>query len=330
VSLGHIGNLPAVRKRAAALVLAVAAVALSSCGGDSDDPGADAFDAERAFDDLRAQVEIGPRPSGSEGGREEVRFIVDRLREAGVKDVRAQRPYANVVGTIPGTENDAIVLGAHHDTKTGISPEFVGANDGASGVAVVLELARVLPDRVEGPSIHLALFDAEEARGDRPFEEDGTRGSRQYVRYAREADRRGGSVQGSPPLRSIGSMILVDMVGDCDLQIPREQGSDQRLYRYISIAAERADGDPAPFVGTTTPILDDHIPFLQAGVTAVDLIDFTYGGSSNTFWHTPEDTLEHVCPESLDAVGEALLQILPAAPGSAASDEASTTLEGNE
>jgi glutaminyl-peptide cyclotransferase len=310
VPLGHGENLPAVRKCVLCPALAAAAVVLAACGDGGDD-SADRFDADRAFEDLRTQVEIGPRPSGSGGGREEVRFIVDRLREAGVKDLRVQRPYANVVATIPGTENDSIVLGAHHDTKTGISPEFVGANDGASGVAVVLELARALPDRVDGPSVRLALFDAEEARGVRPFEQDGTRGSRQYVRYAREADRRGESVQGSPPLRMIGSMILLDMVGDCDLQIPREAGSDRDLYRDIAISSERADGDTAPFTGTTAPILDDHIPFLEAGVPAVDLIDFTYGGESNPYWHTTDDTLEHVCPESLDAVGEAVLGILP-------------------
>lgn len=295
-----------------ALPVTLALVVLfGGCGDDSSDSSANRFDADRAFADLEAQVEIGPRAPGSQGSREEVRFIVGRLRDAGVQDVRVQRPYANVVGTIPGTENDAILIGAHHDTKTGIAPDFVGANDGASGVAVVLELARALPDRVEGPSIHLALFDAEEARGDRPFEEDGTRGSRQYARYAGEADRGSEPVQGSPALRTIDSMILVDMVGDCDLQIPREANSDQKLYRYISIAAERVGGDPAPFVGTTTPILDDHIPFLEAGIPSVDLIDFTYGGPSNPYWHTPEDTLDHVCPESLDAVGEALLQILP-------------------
>jgi Zn-dependent M28 family amino/carboxypeptidase len=81
-------------------------------------------------------------------------------------------------------------------------------------------------------------------------------------------------------------------------------------------------------VGTTTPILDDHIPFLEAGIPAVDLIDFTYGGSSNPYWHTPEDTLEHVCPESLDQVGEAVLEILPGGPGSTSSEGGSQRFEG--
>ena len=97
---------------------------------------------------------------------------------------------------------------------------MLGANDGASGVAVVLEIARALPDRLDGPLVHVALFDAEEARGERDFERDGTRGSRQYVRYAREAERRGGAVQGTPPLREIDSMILLDLVGTATCRSP--------------------------------------------------------------------------------------------------------------
>lgn len=293
----------------------VVALAIAGCGGD-DGAGAGAaepsapgsFDAERAFADLRRQVEFGPRPSGSAANRRQVRFLAESLRAAGVRSIRIQRPYRNVVGTIPGTEGDAILLAAHHDTKD--IPGFVGANDGASGVAVVLELGRALPARVEGPSILFALFDAEEARGERPFEEDGTRGSRQYVRYARRAEREGASVQGAPPLRRVDSMILFDLVGDCDLQIPREASSDSDLYDYI---AASADPETSPFGGATGPILDDHVPFLQAGISAVDLIDFDYGPgpSPGAYWHTTEDTLDKVCPESLGAVGSAVLNVLP-------------------
>ena len=148
-----------------------------------------------------------------------------------------------MVGVIPGREPGAVVVGAHHDTKDGI-PGFVGANDGASGVAVVLELARALPRRLHGPSLHLALFDAEEARGDRSFEIDGTRGSRQYVAYALAGGR-----QGSPPLEQIQAMVLFDMVGDCDLQIPREANSDRSLYGAFADAARGRSGSPAPFEG---------------------------------------------------------------------------------
>src|ERR671919_430791 len=216
----------------------VAAGWLAACGGgDGDDEsgasGVGGFDPERAFEDLEAQVEIGPRPAGSPANRELTRLLANRLRDAGVQDVQVQGPHRNVVGMIPGSEPGAVVVGAHHDTKDAIRG-FVGANDGASGVAVVLELARALGDRVEGPSIHLALFDAEEARGDRPFTEDGARGSAQYVRYARAGGR-----QGSPALDDVRALVLFDLVADCDLEIPREENSDAALYdRFRSAALE--------------------------------------------------------------------------------------------
>jgi Zn-dependent M28 family amino/carboxypeptidase len=295
------------------LAIAVAlAVVVAGCGEeDAPVPAPGRFEADRAFSDLRAQVELGPRPSGSAANRRLVQFLAAELRDAGVRGVRVQSPYANVIGTVPGTEDDAILLAAHHDTKD--IPGFVGANDGASGVAVVLELARALPARVAGPSVHFALFDAEEARGDRPFTVDGARGSRQYVAYANRS-RPGRRVQVTPPLAEIQTMILFDLVGDCDLQIPREANSDTELYRYIALQA----GDDSPFGGTTEAISDDHVPFLEAGVRAVNLIDFTFGPGPRPgeWWHTTEDTLDKACPESLDAVGEAVLSVLPGGPGS--------------
>jgi Zn-dependent M28 family amino/carboxypeptidase len=277
-------------------LLAAVAVLLAGCGDDestSTPAGERSFDADRAFADLEAQVAIGPRSSGSTANERTARMLAAKLRDAGVQGVHIQHPWRNVVGTIPGDEPDAIVLGAHFDTKD--IPGFVGANDGASGVAVVLELARALDGQNDGPSVRIALFDAEEARGDRPFEEDGTRGSRQYVRSARA----------NGTLGDVKEMILLDMVGDCDLAIPREAGSDPKLYDEVAQAGE-------PFAGAAPPVLDDHVPFVNAGIPAVDLIDFDYGPgpSPGAYWHTTQDTLDKVCPESLDAVGEAVLQIL--------------------
>ena len=153
-----------------------------------------------------------------------------------------------------------------------------------------------------GPSVAIALFDGEEALPGREFEASGLRGSRQYVAYARTGR------QGSPPLDRIGAMVLLDMVGDCDLSIPREENSDERLF------AEFSATDPGLFDGTTGAIEDDHIPFLRAGIPAVDLIDFTYGpgGTPGEWWHTPDDDLGRVCPDSLDRVGGAVLEALPA------------------
>jgi glutaminyl-peptide cyclotransferase len=305
MALGHAANLTSVPVRLV-LLLAALLVVLAGCGG-SDDPADDgSFDSQAAFDDVRAQVEIGPRPSGSAGARREVALIAERFGQAGVRDVTVQRPYRNVVARIPGDGRGTVVVGAHYDTKD--IPGFVGANDGASGVAVLLELARALPDRSSGASIDLVFFDAEEARGNRDFERDGDRGSRQFVAYA----KRGGA-HGSPPLSEIRSMVLFDMVGDCDLQIPREATSDPRLYGQFAAAAAELDGDAAPFEGFTGGVEDDHTPFQQAGVPAVDLIDFTYGSdtSPGPYWHTRQDTLDKVCASSLEEVGEAAVLALP-------------------
>lgn len=301
----------ALKPLTALLAAVVMAMATLGCGGDSGEtraitglstsPTAEAqeFDRKRAWRDLKAQVEFGPRPAGSQANRRMVRWIARRLRQAGVEGVRIQKPQRNLVGHIPGQSDRTIVVGAHHDTKD--VPGLVGANDGASGVAVVLELARAMPKPVPGPSIHFVLFDAEEARGKRPFEEDGIRGSRQYVRYAQRSKDR----QGTPTLSSMRAMVLFDLVGDCDLQIPLEPNSDPRLYARFARFGK-------PFEGTTNPIADDHVPFRQAGIPAVDLIDFTYGPgeSPGRHWHTTEDTLDKVCPKSLEAVGAPALEVL--------------------
>ncbi|MDQ2675939.1 MAG: M28 family peptidase [Actinomycetota bacterium] len=296
-----------------ALLFVLAAMAVAGCGtDDSAAPAADRFDADRAFADLEAQVELGPRPAGSPASRQLARLLAKRLADAGARDVSIQRPHRNVVGTIPGRQPGTIVVGAHHDTKD--IPGFVGANDGASGVAVVLELARVLSASapLDGPSVSLVMFDAEEARGNRPFEADGLRGSRQYVAYAKRGE------QGSPRLATVESMILFDLVGDCELEVPREANSDEAIYKLFASAASQASGgaSPAPFEGETGAIADDHVPFIEAGIPALDVIDFTYGSneSPGPYWHTTDDTLDKVCPESLDAVGEPALGVLDPAP----------------
>jgi glutaminyl-peptide cyclotransferase len=258
------------------------------------------FDGQRAFQDLAAQVHLGPRPSGTRAAHKAANLIRRELKRADADNIRVQRPYRNVLATIPGSEPGTIVVGAHYDTKSGIR-HFVGANDGASGVAVLLELARTLPRPLAGPSVQLAFFDAEEARGNN-FDADGDRGSRQYVKYAQTAK------QGSAPLDEIKAMVLFDMIGDCDLKVPLEANSSPELY---GLFADAAGG--APFTGTTFPVGDDHTPFLRAGIPALDLIDFDYGPgpAPGAYWHTSQDTLDKVCPESLDAIGDAALTAIP-------------------
>ncbi|UJA19637.1 M28 family peptidase [Thermoleophilia bacterium SCSIO 60948] len=295
----------------AALAALFSMVLLGACGGSESEcedgscgPASTQgeFNSERAMSDVERQVAFGPRPSGSAANERQVEFLARQLQLAGAKDVEVQRPWANVTAEIPGEGEGTILIGAHHDTKD--EPPIVGANDGASGVAVVLELARSLaedPQRT-GPTVRIALFDAEEARGDAPFEEDGTRGSRQYV----EAAERSGE------LDDIDEMWLFDMVGDCDLQVPLEANSDPEIYERFEAVADELPEFRSPFGGEVDPILDDHIPFLEAGIPSVDLIDFTFGGDSSPgdHWHTTDDTLDKVCPESLGAVGAPALELL--------------------
>jgi hypothetical protein len=263
------------------------------------------FDARRAFGYLRSEVAIGPRPAGSAAGRRDARFIAAKLRAAGVEGVHIQQPLLNVVGRIPGDQPGTVVVGAHRDTKE--IQGFVGANDGASGVALVLELARDLAPRVKGPSIEFALFDAEESPGPgngvRAFQLHGDRGSRQYVRYA--ADSRG-----TPRIGSIRAMVLFDLVGDCDLRIPLEANSDSDLY---ALFAEGGGAGVSPLRGTSGGVLDDHIPFARAGIPVLDLIDFDYGPGPppGAYFHTTRDNLAHVCASSLGKVGRAALSAVP-------------------
>ena len=270
----------------AALALVIALTA--GCGGGSAAGTGDRFDAQRAFRDLRAQVELGPRPAGSAASR----LLAERLRGEipGGRFESVAGGLRNVVGRLPG-RGKAILVGAHYDTKD--LPGFVGANDGASGTATVLELSRVLRAgrRACDREIRFVFFDGEESpRGSGDFLRDGVRGSRAYAKaHAGE----------------LSAMVLVDFVGDRHLSIPREASSDPALWQLLRAGAERA-GTIRAFPGRVSgSVEDDHTPFQEAGVPAIDLIDFTY-----PYWHRPTDTLDKVSAASLDEAGEALVEML--------------------
>ncbi|HEV3479253.1 MAG TPA: M28 family peptidase, partial [Gaiellaceae bacterium] len=182
-----------------------------------------------------------------------------------------------------------VVVGAHYDTKD--IPGFVGANDGASGTAVVRQLARTIKPRQARPTLVFVFFDGEEAPTGRDGEIQryGLRGSRVAARVFRRAD----------------AAIVLDFVGDRELSLPREQLSNRRLWRRLRAAAARA-GHAAVFPPQTQPpVIDDHVPFQRAGVPAIDVIDFDF-----PCFHRPCDDLTAVSAESLDAVGETTLELL--------------------
>jgi glutaminyl-peptide cyclotransferase len=246
------------------------------------------FDERSAWAFLKRQVALGPRPAGSPRSRE----LADILRRS-IPNGRFQAVpggLRNVVGTIPGRNpRRKVVLGAHYDTKD--LPGFVGANDAASGTAVVRQLARTIKPRRLRPTLIVVFFDGEEApRGkDAEFERYGLRGSKVAARA----------------FRSVEAAVVLDFVGDRELAIPREQLSNRRLWGRLRAAARRtgfARHFPAREQGA---VLDDHVPFIRAGVPAIDLIDFDFD-----CWHMPCDDLTAVSPTSLNAVGETMMAFL--------------------
>jgi glutaminyl-peptide cyclotransferase len=255
-------------------------------GSPAPTPRVDRFDAAAAWDLLVEQVELGPRPAGSEASQQ----LAERLRELVPRGRYQPVPggLRNVIGSVRGREPGYVVVGAHYDTKD--IPGFVGANDGASGTAVVAQLARTV--RRPRHTIHFIFFDGEETpRGvsDGSFLRRGLRGSK--VAAGRFRDAR--------------AMVLLDFVGDRRLSIPREGYSSEGLWRRLRAAAERVGAGRAFPPDTRAGVLDDHIPFLQEGVPAIDLIDFTF-----PCWHRTCDDLDVVSQRSLDASGETVLELI--------------------
>ena len=261
------------------------------------------FDSGRAWEHLRQLVAIGPRPAGSPAIEQTRSYIKAQLTAAGVSfaeqawddDTPLGRVHmVNVIGTIPGARKERLVIAGHYDTKLFRQFRFVGASDGGSSAAFLIELARVLKARKNPLTIELLFLDGEEAVVEWEGN-DHTYGNRHYVDVA----KRDGS------LASIKALVLIDMIGDRDLRIRRDTNSSRWLTEIIWNAARRLELDTA-FVAETTRVEDDHVPFLQAGVPSVDIIDLDYEP-----WHTAKDTLDAVSARSLQIVGDVVLAALP-------------------
>jgi glutaminyl-peptide cyclotransferase len=277
------------RHRPALLALLVAVAVATAGAGSSASASRRSFDERAAFAFLRQQVELGPRPAGSAASRRLAALLRARVPNGRYQPVPGG--LRNVIGVVRGRNpKRVVVVGAHYDTKD--IPGFVGANDGASGTAVVLQLARTIRPRELRPTIVFIFFDGEEEPAGSPpgeFLERGLRGSTVAARVYRHAE----------------AMILLDLVGDRQLSIPRELGSNRRLWAQLRAAARRK-GKLAAFPNRTQgTILDDHVPFQRAGVPAIDIIDFDF-----PCWHRTCDDMSAVSARSLDAVGESVLELL--------------------
>jgi Zn-dependent M28 family amino/carboxypeptidase len=208
-------------------------------------------------------------------------------------------PMTNLIARFRGSRRETVIVAGHYDTKRFDGFRFVGANDGGSSAAFLVELARVLGGRQHALNYWLVFFDGEEAVRDWSST-DSVYGSRHLVE----------KLSASGELSRIQALILVDMIGDAQLRVPRENGSTPWLNDLVSSVAQRL-GYGKYFAGSQGPIGDDHVPFINAGVSAVDLIDLDYG-PNNSYWHTAQDTLDHCSPLSLTIVGRVVTATLDA------------------
>ncbi len=266
------------------------------------------FDSNRAWEHLRQLVALGPRPSGSPAIEQSRNYIKAQLAAAGVPVVEQtwdeQTPIdrvrmVNLVATVAGAGKDRIAITGHYDTKLFREFRFVGASDGGSSAAFLIELARVLKARKNAMTYELIFLDGEEARLRDWGGRDNTYGSRHYV----EAAKRDGSIA------TLKANVLVDMIGNRELRIKRDTNSTPWLTDIIWDAARRQKLDMY-FVSDSGAVEDDHFPFLAAGVPSVDIIDLDRYAELGK-WHTPQDTLDAVSARSLQIVGDVVLAALP-------------------
>ncbi len=282
---------------------------------ETDNPKTTAFEAERAFNHVKAQVEFGPRPAGSTAIEKTREYLVKELKSYGLNTTfdefidttpHGKTKFKNVIAELTGEKPDTIIISSHYDTKEFKEFKFVGANDGGSSTGILLEIARVMAaDKQKRKyTYQFVFFDGEEAFCHEWSEclngKDNTYGSRhmaEKLKKEKQTDR-------------VKAMILLDMVGDKDLVIPREEQSSGWLVNAIWSTAQEI-GHSKHFPSRTQFTTDDHIAFLQAGIPAVDLIDFEYGGSDSPYWHTAQDTLDKISAASLKIVGDVILLSLP-------------------
>jgi glutaminyl-peptide cyclotransferase len=263
------------------------------------------FDSSRAYEHLRQIVNIGPRPAGSPGIAQTREYITRQLKAVGVpitqqafvaKTPIGEIPMVNLIATIPGNRRERIAMTGHYDTKLFREFRFVGANDGGSSTAFLIEIARVLKARANAFTMELVFFDGEEATLRDWGGADHTYGSQHYVDAARKA--------GS--LSSLKAVVLVDMIADRSPRFLRESNSTPWLTDILWSTAQKM-GHSSIFPNASTPIEDDHIPFLSAGVTATDIIDLEYPA-----WHTPADTLDQTSARAMQVVGDVVVDSLGA------------------
>lgn len=265
------------------------------------------FSGARALQYTQEYVNAtGPRWVGSEGHAKAEAWIRKQFaKDDLVEDTFTANTTAgpmelhNFIVKFPGTKDGVIVVATHYETNYPLrNINYVGANDGGSTTGLLVELGNTLRGRkLEGYSVWLVFFDGEEA-----FESwsrsDSTYGSRHLA----------AKWQNDGTLKRVKAFLLVDMIGDKDLNIQRDSNSTQWLLDLVEQAAKK-EGAGQYFFKRDTADEDDHLPFVQRGVPSADLIDLDYG-PNNSYWHTAQDTLDKLSANSLSAVGNTVLETI--------------------
>ena len=266
------------------------------------------FDGQRALNHVKVLVEIGQRTSGSAGIKKAQNYIENELKSYGLSITeepfeattpRGKIPMKNIIGELTGQRSEIVIICSHYDTK--VLPGFVGANDGGSSTGAVLEIARVLAGSKPEYTVWFAFFDGEEALVDWGAMGglDNTYGSRHMAE----------KMQSNGTINRVKGVVLLDMIGDKSLDLKRDVESTRWMVDLFWETA-RNIGYGKYFLGNSTAIADDHLPFRKAGVPVIDIIDFDYG-PDNSYWHTEQDTIDKLSTESLKVVGDTVISAMP-------------------
>lgn len=281
----------------------------SACSEKTVDYGV-APDSDPVFAMQMAQehVALGSRVAGSEGAAKAAEWIMQKMSAMDGKFVVSQdewqengKTFRNIHALYKGQGDPRkyVIIAAHYDTKKlSTVPDFQGANDGASGVAALLAMAKVLPQQSPLPfNICFVFFDGEEAEIEYN-DHDGLHGSKRYAQQLKENGTAADCV----------AMILLDMVGDKKLDVRFPADTNKKLLD-LAVEVSRRNNTLAQFNRGGSVMLDDHIPFQKLGIPAIDIIDFNYG-PSNTYWHTQYDTLDKISGESIAASADFALDLI--------------------
>ncbi len=274
------------------------------------------FDGERAMQYVKEIVGYGPRPIGSPNHKKVEDYLLNHLKGDAVEnDVfiagtpEGKLPVHNIVAKFPGAKDGIIVIASHYDTNYPLrNTSYVGANDGGSSSALLLEIANQFRGKTnDGYSVWLVWDDAEEA-----IKPDGSGGLPQEMPFMQDSlygiTHLAEKWQADGTLKKIKAFILTDMIGDADLNIDRDSNSTPWLEDAVYEAATRL-GYQSHFFGRTMEVDDDHLPFVKRGVPCADLIDFNYG-YNDVFWHTTQDTVDKLSPKSLEITGKTILEMI--------------------